>query len=38
MLETFLLPEKGNENQKLLLTKAYKKRMLEAFKALLPMQ
>jgi hypothetical protein len=34
-LETFLLPEKGEENQKLLLTKAYKKRMLEAFQALM---
>jgi hypothetical protein len=34
-LETFLLPEKGVENAKLLLTKAYKKRMLEAFQALL---
>ncbi len=34
-LETFLLPEKGAENSKLLLTKAYKKRMLEAFAALL---
>jgi hypothetical protein len=33
-LET-LLPEKGEERDKLLLTKAYKKRMLEAFKALL---
>lgn len=34
-LETLLLPEKSPENQKLLLTKAYKKRMLEAFKALM---
>ena len=34
-LETFLLPEKGEENQKLLLTKSYKKRMLEAFQALI---
>ena len=34
-LETFLLPEKGGENPKLLLTKAYKKRMLEAFQALI---
>jgi hypothetical protein len=34
-LETFLLPEKGEENPKLLLTKAYKKRMLEAFQALM---
>jgi hypothetical protein len=33
-LETLLLPEKGQEKDKLLLTKAYKKRMLEAFKAL----
>jgi hypothetical protein len=32
-LETFLLPEKGEENSKLLLTKSYKKRMLEAFQA-----
>ncbi len=30
-LETFLLPEKGQENPKLLLTKAYKKRMLGGF-------
>ena len=34
-LETFLLPEKGAENAKLLLTKAYKERMLEAFQALM---
>jgi hypothetical protein len=34
-LETFLLPEKGGEHSKLLLTKAYKKRMLEAFAALM---
>ena len=34
-LETFLLPEKGAENPKLLLTKTYKKRMLEAFQALI---
>jgi hypothetical protein len=34
-LETFLLPEKGEEHPKLLLTKAYKKRMLEAFQALM---
>jgi hypothetical protein len=34
-LETFLLPEKGVENPKLLLTKTYKKRMLEAFQALM---
>jgi hypothetical protein len=33
-LETLLLPEKGDESNKLLLTKTYKKRMLEAFKAL----
>jgi hypothetical protein len=34
-LETFLLPEKGDERDRLLLTKNYKKRMLEAFKALI---
>ncbi len=34
-LETLLLPEKGAEANKLLLTKLYKKRMLEAFKALM---
>jgi hypothetical protein len=34
-LETLLLPEKAEERGKLLLTKAYKARMLEAFKALL---
>src|SRR5262249_42982100 len=34
-LETMLLPEKGDEKNKLLLTKAYKKRMLEAFQALI---
>ncbi len=34
-LETLLLPEKGDERHKLLLTKAYKKRMLEAFQALI---
>ncbi len=34
-LETLLLPEKGEESNKLLLTKVYKKRMLEAFKALM---
>jgi len=34
-LETLLLPEKGDEHPKLLLTKAYKKRMLEAFQALM---
>jgi hypothetical protein len=33
-LETFLLPEKGTESPKLLLKKSYKKRMLEAFQAL----
>ncbi len=34
-LETLLLPEKGAEKDKLLLTREYKKRMLEAFKALI---
>jgi hypothetical protein len=34
-LETLLLPERGEEHGKLLLTKAYKKRMLEAFQALI---
>lgn len=34
-LETLLLPERGAEHSKLLMTKAYKKRMLEAFKALM---
>jgi hypothetical protein len=34
-LETLLLPEKGPERDKLLLTRAYKKRMLEAFQALI---
>jgi hypothetical protein len=34
-LETLLLPEKGRENAKLLLTRSYKTRMLEAFKALM---
>jgi hypothetical protein len=34
-LETFLMPEKGQEHAKLLLTRAYKKRMLEAFEALM---
>ena len=34
-LETLLLPERGEEREKLLLTKAYKKRMLEAFQALI---
>src|SRR5262249_41079784 len=33
-LETLLLPYKGQERDKLLLTRAYKKRMLEAFQAL----
>jgi hypothetical protein len=33
-LETLLLPEKGDERNKLVLAKAYKKRMLEAFQAL----
>jgi hypothetical protein len=33
-LETLLLPEQGPESAKLLLTKTYKKRMLEAFQAL----
>jgi hypothetical protein len=33
-LETLLLPEKGEEHNKLVLTKEYKKRMMEAFKAL----
>ena len=34
-LETFLIPGKGPEHEKLSLSKAYKKRMLEAFKALM---
>jgi hypothetical protein len=34
-LETMLLPKKGQESERLLLTAAYKKRMLEAFKALI---
>ncbi len=34
-LETLLLPEHGDESRKLLLTKSYKLRMLEAFKALM---
>jgi hypothetical protein len=34
-LETMLLPEKGPERERLQLTKAYKKRMLEAFQALI---
>jgi hypothetical protein len=33
-LETLLVPEKGEEHDKLLLTRPYKKRMLEAFEAL----
>jgi hypothetical protein len=34
-LETMLLPERGEEHDKLLLTRPYKKRMLEAFAALI---
>jgi hypothetical protein len=34
-LETMLLPKKGAESERLLLTATYKKRMLEAFKALI---
>jgi hypothetical protein len=34
-LETLLVPDKGEERDKLLLTRAYKQRMLEAFQALL---
>jgi hypothetical protein len=34
-LETLLLPSKGQEEGKLLLTAAYKKRLVEAFKALI---
>jgi hypothetical protein len=34
-LQTLLLPQNGRQNAKLLLTKAYKERMLEAFKALM---
>jgi hypothetical protein len=34
-LETLLLPERAEERDKLLLTRRYKKRMLEAFEALL---
>ncbi|MFO0952050.1 MAG: hypothetical protein U0835_13045 [Isosphaeraceae bacterium] len=34
-LETLLLPERGAEHERLLLTKSYKKRMLEAFQALM---
>lgn len=33
-LETMLIPEKGEEHAKLLLSKTYKKRMLETFQAL----
>lgn len=34
-LETFLLPERGPENQKLMLSRKYKERLLEAFRAIL---
>ncbi|MFO0961258.1 MAG: hypothetical protein U0800_28085, partial [Isosphaeraceae bacterium] len=34
-LQTLLLPEMGRESNKLLLTRSYKERMLEAFKALM---
>ncbi len=34
-LETMLLPSKGQEDEKLLLTASYKKRLVEAFKALI---
>jgi hypothetical protein len=34
-LETLLLPERGAEHDKLLLTRSYKKRMFDAFKALI---
>lgn len=34
-LETMLLPSRGDENNKLLLTAKYKKRLLEAFKAMI---
>ena len=34
-LETLLVPGKGQENEKLLLTAAYKKHLVEAFKAML---
>jgi len=34
-LETLLLPSKGQEKDKLLLTVAYKKRLIEAFKAMI---
>jgi hypothetical protein len=37
-LETFLLPSKGEEHSKLLLTENYKKRLLEAFKAIITTQ
>ena len=37
-LETFLLPSKGEEHAKLLLTENYKKRLLEAFKAIITTQ
>jgi hypothetical protein len=37
-LETFLLPSKGKEHSKLLLTENYKKRLLEAFKAIITTQ
>jgi hypothetical protein len=34
-LETLLAPEKGQEGEKLLLTKAYKEKLIEAFKTIL---
>jgi hypothetical protein len=34
-LETLLVPEKGREGEKLLLTKAYKERLIDAFKTIL---
>jgi len=34
-LETFLLPERGREHEKLVLNKKYKERMLQAFQAIL---
>jgi hypothetical protein len=37
-LETFLLPSKGEEHAKLLLTEQYKKRLVEAFKAIITTQ
>jgi hypothetical protein len=37
-LETFLLPSKGEEHSKLLLSENYKKRLLEAFKAIITTQ